>query len=261
MTDREPGAGREPLFRTKGDVLIDLEQRLMAGQFPVGSKLPSERVLVGEYSVSRPVIREVLSGLLERGYIEVYAGRGSFVRALHTGDLTQSVAHVASRGGATARDLVAARLMLESTAAELAARNADPDEHEEIRRALKIHGEADTVRSAADTDLSLHEAIVRASHNPLLTIMFGSIQEYVRALMLRSHSDRTVRNAGDPLHEVILERILARDPAGARAAMTEHLGLALDYYGGDLDIPLVQVLQNRGFDPEMLRAVEHLPQA
>ena len=104
------------------------------------------------------------------------------------------------------------------------------------------------MQDSAETDLRFHEAIAQASGNPLILVMFGSIREFVYALMLRSHSDRQVRSAGDPLHQVILESIEAHDGPQARESMAEHLRLALDFYGRDLDIPLVDVLENRGFD-------------
>ena len=256
MTVEHIGNDRYPPFRSKGDVLSALERRLIDGEFPVGSRLPSERVLCEQYSISRPVIREVLSGLLERGYIQVYAGRGSFVRAVESSEMSRTMAHQARRGGATARDLVTARLMLESAAAELAAQNADDNALKEITQALRAHDQATTIRSSAQTDLLFHEAIARASNNPLVVLMFGSVRDFVYSLMLRSHSDRRVRDAGDPLHQVILDRITAHDPPKAREAMIEHLRLALDYYGGDLDLPLADVLEERGFDPQSLRALE-----
>jgi hypothetical protein len=67
----------------------------------------------------------------------------------------------------------------------------------------------------------------------------------VRGLIIRSLTDREVRRAGEPLHQDILEAILASDAQAAREAMHAHLSLALQYYGEDLDIPLSTVLRNR----------------
>jgi len=147
-------------------------------------------------------------------------------------------------------------LMLEATAAELAAQNADSAAVASIRSALSAHTHARTIWDNADTDLVFHEAITRATGNPVIAVMFGSIRDFVHAIMLRSHSDPKVRQIGDPLHEVILECIAKRDAAGARAAMTEHLRIALDFYGADLDLPLADMLEHRGFDTSPLRDIE-----
>ena len=236
------------LYRTKDDVLAHLERRIVDGGFGVGDQLPSERLLGAQYNVSRPVIREVLRGLSERGYIEVYPGRGSFVRAVAADDLAEPLARFARRAGVTPRHLVSARTMLECTAAELAARNVDERAVESLRAALTEHVHASDLQARARSDLSFHEAVARAAGNPVITVMFGSIRNLVYGLMLRSLSDREVTRAGDPWHGTIFDCIAAHDAEGARSAMAEHLRLALDFFGDDLDTPLADVLARRGIE-------------
>lgn len=230
------------VVRTRADVLADLERRLLAGEFGVGSKLPSERILGDQYGVSRPVVREALSGLVERGFIEIFPGRGSYVRASSADALARPLATVARRQGVTARDLVVARLMLETTAAELAAEHADHVAVQRLRQTLAAHEAAASLGEQVSTDLAFHEAIAGAGGNPIVVVMFGSIRHFVHTTMVRSHRDPEVRAAGDPLHTVICDRIAAHDPPGASSAMREHLALALDLYGPDLDVPLGDLL-------------------
>lgn len=231
---------------TKTEVLAALEERCLVGSYAVGTKLPSERVLSEEFGVSRPVIREVLRGLMERGYIEIHPGRGSFVRAATPAELAEPLSRVARRGGATARHLVVARLMIETTSTELAAAHASPEALEAMRAALDAHEAARSVADKASTDLAFHEAIAAAADNPLIQVMFGSIRGYVHALMLRSHVDRAVQELGDPIHRDIFDAIEQRDPQGARAAMAEHLSIALAAYGSDLDLPIETMLASYG---------------
>lgn len=233
-------------FRTKADIVHHLERRVLDREFVVGEKLPSERDLCLQYAVSRPVIREALAGLVERGLIDVFAGRGSFVRAVTTDDLAQSLTRVATRAGITSRDLVSARVMLECTAAEMAADRGHEQDIDDIFAALELHDAAHSLAERARTDLVFHEAVAVASGNPVIALMFGSIRVQVHALMLRSHSDRKVRRLGDPLHQQIAEGIRDRDPVAARAAMSEHLQLALNLFGKDLDRPLAEMLESRG---------------
>ncbi|HWL55018.1 MAG TPA: extracellular solute-binding protein [Chthoniobacteraceae bacterium] len=59
-----------------------LEQRILDGEFPVESRLPTEQELCKEYEVSRITCRKAL-GLMEgEGLIHRLRGRGSFVRRL-----------------------------------------------------------------------------------------------------------------------------------------------------------------------------------
>jgi DNA-binding FadR family transcriptional regulator len=229
----------------KVDVADDLERRILAGEFRPGDHLPSERELCSQYGVSRPVIREVLAGLVETGFIEVHPGRGSYVREVAVDDLSMSLTRAATRAGITARDLVFARVGLECSAVELAA--SQPSRPiEELRASLEAHDRATTVVSMAQTDLDFHEAVVAASRNPVLMLMFGAIRTQVFSLMLRSHSDTTVHEAGEPMHPLIVDALEKGDPERARALMRRHLELALELYGPDLDRPINEVVESRG---------------
>lgn len=237
----------------KIDIVQDIQARVLSGEWAQGSQLPSERELSVEYGVSRPVIREALAGLVELGFIEIHPGRGSFVRGVRIDDLSGSLTRAATLARITARDLVVARLGLECSAAELAAKQS-PRPVEKLTEALGDHSEADTLQALADTDLAFHETVVAASGNPLLVLMFGAIRNQVHALMLRSHSDPQVRRQGEPYHERIVQAIIDGDPVAARELMREHLELALTLYGSDLDRPISEVVEARG-----LRYASSLP--
>lgn len=233
-------------FQTKADIITDIEGQIVTGMLVAGAKLPSERDLCRTYAASRPVIREALSGLAERGHIEILPGRGSFVRAVATDGLADTLTRAATRIGVTARDLVEARTMLECTAAELAACAGTDTEISVILDALRAHESATSLADTVQTDLAFHEAVARASGNPVIVLMFGAIRPQVHALMLRSHSDRRVHQLGDPIHRQIAEAIADHDPHAATSAMSEHLRLALQLFGDDLDKPLSEVLADRG---------------
>jgi GntR family transcriptional repressor for pyruvate dehydrogenase complex len=114
-----------------------------------------------------------------------------------------------------------------------------------MREVLDAHATATDVGQRAQLDVAFHEAIARASGNPVLHVMFASIRPLVLGLVLRSLDDPRVREAGEPLHAEILEGIVTRDADAASDAMRRHLELALDLYGDDLDLPLRRVLAER----------------
>lgn len=66
----------EPLYRQLEALLkSDIE----SGEFPAGSKLPTENELVELYHVSRVTVRKALDGLSQQGYLERRSGKGTFV--------------------------------------------------------------------------------------------------------------------------------------------------------------------------------------
>ncbi|WEV37326.1 GntR family transcriptional regulator [Lactobacillus sp. ESL0677] len=69
---------QKPLYR---QVISDLEKRI--GQLKPNDKLPSERQLLMQYSVSRNTIRLALQDLEERGLIYRLHGKGTFVSSMY----------------------------------------------------------------------------------------------------------------------------------------------------------------------------------
>ncbi len=235
------------------EIVAAIEEEIVSGRWGVGTRLPSERRLADRFEVSRPVVREALRVLTERGLISVSAGRGSFVRQLRP--VRGGNAELLVRGGqVTARDLVVARTMLESEAAALAAANRTDEELGQMREILDRFDRS-VVPEQADLDLAFHEAIAVASHNPVIQVMFGSIRTLTHGIMLRSLVDRAVTGTAVPLHTVILDAIAEADPDRARHAMSEHIGAARKFYGDDLDQPLADVLRRRAELTPELRAV------
>jgi GntR family transcriptional repressor for pyruvate dehydrogenase complex len=222
-------------FITRDELARELENEIVAGAYPVGSKLPSERRLSDRYGVSRPVVREALRSLVERRLVEIHPGRGAFVRGAQSSDAASQMGVFFRRKQVTARDLVEARSMLECTAAGLAAQRAEPADIDFMNQALARLEQAVDVVDQAGFDLAFHYAVTRAARNPVVESMFAAVAQSMVELMLRSLIDPDVRSEALILHYEIVAAIGARDPEGAREAMARHIEVAERYYGDDLD--------------------------
>ncbi|MFI6600501.1 FadR/GntR family transcriptional regulator [Nonomuraea sp. NPDC050536] len=233
--------------RPSGEQLLSsLESRLISGRWPVGSRLPGERALAEEFGVSRPILREALRDLQTRGFLSITPGRGTFVRSLRPTSGEASLDLLAREGIVTARHLIVARRMLECQAVALATDNHTPDDAARMAELLSaLQEQARDPSAAAVLDVAFHESIIIAAANPVLNIMFGSIRALVRGIVLRSLTDRLVNRLGVPQHEVILTAILDRDREAAITAMADHLTIAEQHYGTDLDRPLGEILERR----------------
>ena len=82
---KSPAArARAPLTRQSGLPLYHqiyqlLRHRILAGEFPPGSKIPSEHELCRELAVSRVTVREALRGLVRADLLVKVHGKGAFV--------------------------------------------------------------------------------------------------------------------------------------------------------------------------------------
>lgn len=230
-----------PAFRGRPALVEQLVRELASGALTVGDKLPSERELAVRWRVSRPVVREVLRSLEERGLIEVAPGRGAFVREPTTSDVVRPLDSLFRRRQATPRDLVEARTMIEPRAAAIAAERARPADLEALAYALKQFDDGEILLDRARWDIAFHAAVARASHNPVIETLFASIATLTVELMLRSLGDASVSRAGVPLHQEVFDAIRAGDASRAQEAMSGHLLIAVRLYGNDLDRSLDHV--------------------
>lgn len=216
-------------------LVLSLTDRILDGELPVGGKLPSERELAESSGLSRPIVREVLRGLEERGLVEIHPGRGSYVTGPGGITVSRSLDAFARSAGVTPRDLIEARTSLERLTAELAATRATPEERRLLRNLADAFDHADDLVDRARNDLAFHALVAKAAHNPVLETMFASIAPLVFLLQLRSLTDPSVVALGGPLHSVVVAAIEAGDAAAAAEAMTSHITLAGELYGSDVD--------------------------
>ena len=211
------------------DLVEAFAGRVRDGRLAPGAKLPSEAEIMGEFGVSRTVVREAISKLQASGLVGTRHGIGSFVLG---GDAAADFS-VASGQLATLLDVVAVielRLGVEAEAAAIAATRRSSAELRAIRAAHDDFARA--VQAGTDTvepDLRLHLEIARATHNPHI---IGLMTHMGAKLIPRSRID-TSRIAGvdrteylkrvHAEHDSFVNAIASHDPEAARAALRTHL--------------------------------------
>ena len=57
----------------------DLLEKILNGEYPIGSVIPPESKLQEIYQVSRHTVRQALSLLIQQGYLKAEKGSGTFV--------------------------------------------------------------------------------------------------------------------------------------------------------------------------------------
>jgi DNA-binding FadR family transcriptional regulator len=223
---------------TRSEVAAQLEAEVVSGGLEPGTKLPSERELALRMGVSRPLVREALRTLAERGLVEISPGRGAFVSAGSAAAAARPLNSHYLRQKITPNHLIEVRTIIEPAAARLAAERATDAEIAALGLVVDQIGTATSVLDRARWDITLHALVARMSHNPVIETTFESIATLVFELMLRSHSDPKVVAASAPFHKKVYESIRDRDPEAAYEAMRAHHESGSRYYGKDLDLSL-----------------------
>ena len=186
------------------------------GIFPPNSRLPGERELAEQLSVSRVTVREAEIFLQAQGIIQVKTGSGAYVLdpSKHNGSLPN----------VSAFELTEARTLFESEAAALAARDISDETLSLLEEHLKKMRGSD--REAELADREFHRIIASASGNA--AVLF--VVEMLWRIRMESKPVRKVydsvchddADAREAEHREILDALRARDPAAARIAMREH---------------------------------------
>lgn len=202
---------------------------IVAGEFPVNARLPSETELAMRFGASRPVVREALARLRDDGIIVSRQGSGSYVKR------RPDVAVLRLAPGGSIDDIQRCfefRHGLEGSAAGLAAERWEEPDLSEMRGAFDALEMA--IRNGelgVEADERFHAAIARATHNPYYVSVQSSLQPHIRYgmnvnrnLSMRRTAERVrlVQNE----HDDILQAIEARNPDAARDAMQRHIANA-----------------------------------
>ena len=212
---------REPRLSDK--VANTMLETILSRKLQAGDRLPSERELGEQFGVSRTVVREAVRALVAKGMIEVRSGSGLRVAAVDAAAVTESMS-LFLRGGSFGFEKVhEVRALLEVHIAGLAADRATEDD---IGRLREVHErmvrEASDVEAAARDDLEFHRCIARATQNDLYLLLLDSIG----STLIDIRRDN-LGSGSTPLtldqHAHVLDRVVARDAAGAREAMATHL--------------------------------------
>jgi GntR family transcriptional regulator len=66
-----------PLYRQLADILMEA---IHGGDYPPGSRIPSEPQLAKEYRIGRPTVRQAIDVLVRKGMLERRRGSGTYVR-------------------------------------------------------------------------------------------------------------------------------------------------------------------------------------
>jgi DNA-binding FadR family transcriptional regulator len=204
-----------------------IEDDILSGRLALDARLPSEDQLSASFGVSRPVVREALARLRERGLVETVNGSGTYVRRPDADHLTDAFVRHLRGAGDTSDEIAAlyeARTAIELTSVRLATERADDDALATIRSHIAAMQEArNNEQLWSQADLGFHTAIADATGNRYFHTLLTPLATAIVEGMHVSYRSGASRQSGLRAHRAILERMSQRDVDGAVEAMREHL--------------------------------------
>jgi GntR family transcriptional repressor for pyruvate dehydrogenase complex len=206
-------------------IVQQVEESIHKGAMKPGDQLPPERELAQQFGVSRTAVREAVKALREKGLVEAYPGRGTFITDGTSYSVRQSLDRMLRVGQAEGSGFLAeVREILEPEIAAMAASRADAEDLASMREQIAV---MDGARREPDefieADLDFHLALAEAAANPIILSLIDSIVGLLREQRIGIFQVEGGPERGQYHHKKILEAIEHRDPTGAREAMKAHL--------------------------------------
>src|ERR1700704_2702603 len=206
-------------------IVQQVEESIHKGVLKPGDQLPPERELAQQFGVSRTAVREAVKALHEKGLVEAYPGRGTFVTDGTSYSMRQSLDRMLKIGQPEGSAFLAeVREILEPEIAALAATRVDDEDLASMREQIAV---MDSARQAPDAfieaDLDFHLALAEAASNPLILSLIDSIVGVLREQRMGIFAVEGGPERGQYHHKKILEAVEHRDSSGARASMRAHL--------------------------------------
>jgi DNA-binding FadR family transcriptional regulator len=219
----------EPVRTTRAyeHIVEQVEQAIEGGTLRPGERLPSERDLMSQFSVSRSTVREALRVLQARGLVRSRAGdpNGAEVLPFSPAALHKSMTMLARVDELSLGELVQFRMVLDASANLLAARQRTEEELAEMDAA--IDGMREALAAGYDefsaADVAFHDAVARAARNKLILICTDVVRSIVLGLVadkIAAAPDRDALMRQSIAHHVeVLAAVRAGDgPLAARLA-------------------------------------------
>ncbi|MCP4875618.1 MAG: FadR family transcriptional regulator [Gammaproteobacteria bacterium] len=211
-----------------------LRDAIVAGQFKIGQRLPTEDELAQLYGVSRPSVREALKRLAAQNLVRAKRGPtgGNFVVQPSYEDLAESLSGAATllvgMGALGIEEIIEARRTLQGSCMDLAVSNASETHIQNIETALQHQQDPEISDEAfCQADVAFHRALVDATANGMLRFVMYTV---IEALIPVTNMVVTVvreRSEIIDLHEQMFNHLKQQDTAGLRANMDELLDYLL----------------------------------
>lgn len=206
-------------------------QRIVAGEYPPGSVLPTEDTFSNVLAVSRTAFREAMKMLAGKGLVESRPKTGTRVRERHQWNMLDpdvtAWAFMAGPERGHGRALFELRRIIEPAASALSAERRGEANLERMREALAGMAAATNRDEWIGPDLRFHNEILNSTGNELLISLGRLIEPALTFTFAFVNVDKRRRRASVPLHAAVFHGIEAGDSEAARRAMTKLLDDAL----------------------------------
>lgn len=211
-------------------VASELRQKILRGEVLEGESLSPESVLVEEYNVSRPSLREALRLLESQGLVAIRRGshRGPIAARPDTEQVVNTFTMHLQLRRATIADVYRFRMIYEPAAARMAAENATEDDVAALHTLLAEEKAAiSSGRGFGAIAWRFHSELVRLSGNITMTLVTETLEKisarHAAAMLLGWDDQEEQRTRAYRAHRRLVGMIERHEGEKAQQFWTRHM--------------------------------------
>lgn len=208
-----------------------LENMILSGNLPIGSKLPSERELAESMGVSRAVVNSGITDLAHIGFLTIKPRVGTFVADYRRDGTMDTLNAIMKYNGGTlrpdeVRSILELRIALDTLAVQLCLSHCTDAELQHLNDLASRIASADSGDQAAEYSYEFQHELALYSNNTLIPLIFSSFKQPIITLWKRFY---TLYGITTLYHNVavLCKYIQKRDVKGAnewlRASITNTI--------------------------------------
>lgn len=217
-----------------------IQQHILNGTWRAGDRLPSQRDLAEQLSLSRNSLREALSVLETLGYLRIEPGRGVFVLTAEQRQV-QATRQWRSAGKYALEEVYQMRYAIEGMAAMLLAASVSETQLGELRGMVAQMREAAVrhdIYALSERNTAFHFHILHWSGNRMAEEIGESLRNEIEQSNQWTFADQRFSSIVASIEEIemIVNALADGDPGRARLAVEQHIDYAARRAGINLGL-------------------------
>ena len=210
-------------------IINQIKDSIRRGELKKGDRLPSERQMSEQLSVSRATVREAIRALEIMGLVQCIQGEGNFITNNVENSLIEPISMMFILNQGRINEINELRRALELEAIELASKKID---NESIIRLEKLCKKIETDSNEivrAEADKQFHYEIARASENILIINILNAasflIESFIKDVRIRIITNTENIDIINSQHRSILNALQNKNTMKAVYYMQQHMDL------------------------------------
>lgn len=218
------------------EFIIDhIKSDVLNGKLHLGDKLPPERELAKQFSVSRTSIREALRTLEILGVIESIQGSGNFIADNFKKSMVESMSMMFLLQQIDDLQISQLREALETKAGLLAIENINTEQSERLENIILEMDKTTDEDINIALDKELHYTIAAASKNNMIIQILDTLSEVIEMDIKDRRreilTDKSNRPRLQQIHHQMVYSIINKDVNKTYQAFMSHFEIISQYIG------------------------------